>query len=91
VHFPGAAVAASETTTAATVAISAAAAAAVSTPEGVSSVIKTHFRFTSASSGKHSHKNMIGYNLLFKTKVEFLITDYISHHFYLILQSFYYI
>jgi hypothetical protein len=39
-HFSGAAVTASETT-----------AVAVSAPEGVSSVIKTHFCFTSASSG----------------------------------------
>jgi hypothetical protein len=51
VHFSGAAVAASETTATTTVAVSAATAAAVSSPEGASSVIKTHFYFTSAFSG----------------------------------------
>jgi hypothetical protein len=47
-HFSGAAVAASETPT-----------VAVSAPEGVSSVIKTHFCFTSAYNGYLLVKNKI--------------------------------
>jgi len=47
IHFPGTAVAASETS-AVTISISP---VAVSSPERAPSVIKTHFRFTSAYSG----------------------------------------
>jgi hypothetical protein len=80
VHFPWAAVAASETST---VAVSASP-VAVSTPERASSVIKTHFCFTSAYSGYISAAIKIrSYTiLLLKTKMKFLITDYMTLYFY---------
>jgi hypothetical protein len=69
-HFPGAAATTSE---ASPVAVSiAAATVAVSTPERASSVIKTHFCFTSAYSGYRlgCHKNKIVYNSFIKNKNE---------------------
>jgi hypothetical protein len=73
VHFPGAAVAASETS---------AVAVSVASTEGISSVTKTHFVSPPLERIHIFDKNMIGYNLLFKNKTEFLITDYMSHYFY---------
>ena len=80
VHFSGAATATSETS-----------AVTVSSPEGVSSVIKTHFVSPPLSADKHAYKNMIGYNLLFKNKNGVFNNRLYFSLFLLILQSFYHI
>jgi hypothetical protein len=82
-HFSGAAAATSETTTTTTVVVSAPP-VAVSAPGRISSVIKTHSCFTSAYSGYSLVAIKIrSYTiLLLKTKMKFLITDYMFLYFY---------